>query len=897
LKDDMRTHFGHTFVGVLLLAASLVACPRQAMPAAVRATYQGQPGLVPACETITLNLDLNDLKLSGKSVSYSFQVEPALNGATLFQVNANQAKAIWFINISPSDTSRLTFSGKVFEEGKDPQPIPGPVVTLAGGTPIPCGSIQGNVRDGIRFSSLSSNGLNASKTSSQLFKVPDDAVFVANEAIVKLKVGSLQTTGLPGSALPGSAQAGSALPFARGIDAQTGIIHRPAKGLNALSIGGFIRADSNTGRETLAWIRSLQARSDVEYAEPNYRVTLETVPDDPLYAGVADPNDPTAILSSQRWHYEQLNLPAAWDLPLPAVSAANAVTVAVIDSGILWAPNDPLSQHPDFACTVGTGLSKILPGYDFATNDDNPFDNDDRSFHGTHVAATIGACSDNNQFGAGVSWKARILPVRAFSNINGGISSDFEKIARSVYWAAGIPLPGTLGTGNAVPPNPYPAQIINMSLGGPAIASSRFLQDAVNAATNKGVIVVVAAGNKNRDTSEFVPASLRGVIVVGATAPDKARASYSNHGGAISVMAPGGDQAQRGLIQDGVLSLGGCGGFDNFAGNPPPCPNSNPAFGSHFLQGTSMATPHVAGVIAMMLQVQPKLRNPVGNEIKRNWARVLSYLQDSSSLNGMGSCERGCGAGLLDAAKAVQKALDYPSIGPLLVPTTSSTSSENVNGAIQFGPDDTLIKFSVKNVGDATAVMNVSASSPGLSAGAFSVNVPAESEGVVVVNLNRNGVTDGSYVGRVSINYGTLTPRVLEVRASYNIGTVRPISNSQNVRVRLYKRDLKCANDQQRVNFPSFEVGNDGSFNFSNLEFGSLGVGTYDLIAYRIKPGTTPGPGDEISISELGRLDNLDFASSGTPKLVAQDITLEPTTIVIGPENPSDQRCAPKSGG
>jgi hypothetical protein len=150
-------------------------------------------------------------------------------------------------------------------------------------------------------------------------------------------------------------------------------------------------------------------------------------------------------------------------------------------------------------------------------------------------------------------------------------------------------------------------------------------------------------------------------------------------------------------------------------------------------------------------------------------------------------------------------------------------------------------------------------------------------------------VGDGSYVGRVIIKYGAATPRTLEVRASYNVGTARPISNSQNVRVRLYKRDLTCANDQQRVNFPSFEVSNDGSFNFANLEFG-----TYDLIAYRIKPGTTPGPNDEVDVTELGRLDNLNFDASGTPKLLAQDVTLEPTMLVIGPENPNDQKCAPK---
>ena len=90
------------------------------------------------------------------------------------------------------------------------------------------------------------------------------------------------------------------------------------------------------------------------------------------------------------------------------------------------------------------------------------------------------------------------------------------------------------------------------------------------------------------------------------------------------------------------------------------------------------------------------------------------------------------------------------------------------------------------------------------------------------------------------------------------------------------------------MNFPSFEATTDGGFNFGSLEFG-----TYDLIAYRIKPGTTPGPTDEVSVSELGRLDNLDFRSSGTPKLLDQDITLEPTSIVIGPEDPLDHNCAP----
>jgi subtilisin family serine protease len=890
--------FGKTLIGLMLLSALLVACPRQSVAAAVRATYQGAPGLVPPCEAITLNLDLNDSTLAGKKVSYFFQVSPQLENAEIFLANTSVPKATWLISASPKENRQLTFTGTVTDTATNQsESIAGPVVTLAAGSGGPCGSIRGSVRDGIRFSSLSVDRSSANN-SGPLSHIPDDAMFAPNEAIVKLKTAALRTT-TTSTSTPESSSA-SGLQFARPIIGQTGVIRRPSTGLSPLSTGlNFVTAASVTGRATLDWIRSLDARPDVEYAEPNYQVTLESVPpNDPLYAGVPDPLNPSAPVSSQQWHYEQLNLPAAWTAltspTVPNVTAANAVTVAVIDSGILWHPTDPAARHSDFDCSVATNantnLPKIVDGYDFATLDDNPFDNDDASFHGTHVAGTIGACSNNGKLGAGVAWNARILPVRAFSKVRGSITSSFEKIAQSVYWAAGIPLPSTLSTGTDVPANKNPAQIINMSLGGPAIASSRFLQDAVTAATNKGVIVIVAAGNKNLDTSEFVPANLRGVIVVGATGPDKSRASYSNHGAAISVMASGGDQAKRNLAQDGVLSLGGCDGYDNFAGSIPPCLGSNSKFGSHFLQGTSMAAPHVTGVIAMMLQAQPKLRDPTDKA--HNWARVLAYLRDSSSLSGMALCERGCGAGLLDAARAVQKAIDYPAFGPLLVPTPSSTSSESVNGAVVFGTEDSLIKFSVKNVGDAPAIMNIAATSPGLTAGALSSTIQADGEGLILVNLNRTGVQDGSYAGRISISYGTATgpTRLLEVRAYYSVGAARPISNSQNVRVRLYRRDLSCANDQRRVNFPSFEVTTDGGFNFGNLEFG-----TYDLIAYRIKPGTTPGPTDEVGVSELGRLDNLNFSSSGTPKLLDQDITLEPTSIIIGPENPTDQKCAPST--
>ena len=352
-----------------------------------------------------------------------------------------------------------------------------------------------------------------------------------------------------------------------------------------------------------ALMRAFAARPDVEYVEPDALMQPFFTPNDTRY--------------NEQWHYFEptggLTLPQAWDR-----STGSGVVVAVLDTGI--------TSHSDLA-------ANLVAGYDFISDaaiagdgngrDSNPQDQGDwespypSSWHGTHVAGTIAAVTNNGKGVAGVAFGAKVQPVRVLGK-GGGYTSD---ITDAIIWASG-------GSVTGVPANATPAEVINMSLGGSGACSSTY-QNAINSAVGRGSVVVVAAGNSNANVANFTPASCSNVISVAANDRQGNRASYSNYGTLIDVTAPGGETATN---SNGVLSTLNTG-------------STTPGSESYaFYQGTSMAAPHVAGVVALMQSVAVNTPATVESLLKST-ARALP-----------GSCSGGCGAGIVNALAAVQAA-------------------------------------------------------------------------------------------------------------------------------------------------------------------------------------------------------------------------------------------------
>ncbi len=384
--------------------------------------------------------------------------------------------------------------------------------------------------------------------------------------------------------------------------------------MRRLAVGAdVVRADARLDRadaETL--MRKLAADPNVEYVEVDRLNTISLTPNDTRY--------------SEQWGYSGtygIKAPQAWDN-----ATGTGVVVAVLDTGI--------TSHSDLNANV-------LPGYDFIADtavsndgdgrDADPSDPGDwvaanqcggshpaqnSSWHGTHVAGTIAAVTNNAKGVAGTAFNARILPVRVLGTC-GGYDSD---IADAIVWASG-------GTVSGVPANPNPAEVINLSLGGSGSCGTT-TQNAINAAVGRGTTLVIAAGNSNVNVSTASPANCNNVIAVGANDSAGKRSIWSssqqsNFGTLVDVAGPGSN----------ILSTLN-------SGTKGPSTESYASYG-----GTSMATPHVAGVVALVQSVSNPIKTP---------AQVEALLK-STVTPFPATPDKAIGAGIVNAQAAVAAAM------------------------------------------------------------------------------------------------------------------------------------------------------------------------------------------------------------------------------------------------
>ncbi len=561
-------------------------------------------------------------------------------------------------------------------------------------------------------------------------------------------------------------------------------------------------ADKDVAWWTLCKIAKMQQHDCLRYVEPNY-----------IAKPFAEPNDEFYNL---QWHYELINLPAAWDI----TTGDSDVIVAIIDTGVV--------DHPELN-------SRVTGGYDFISDpssalDGNGVDSDWTdpgsqskpnglsSWHGTHVAGTVGALTNNGDGVAGVTWETSLMILRALGRGGG----SYDDIANAIRYAAR--LSNSSGTLPSVR-----ADIINMSLGAPGFSTT--LDDAVQAAFEEGVVVVAAAGNSGDNTVHY-PAAYDNVISVSAVDPASTLVGYSTFGSTLDVAAPGGtlatDQNGDGFI-DGVLST-----------------IYNEQFGVpffEFLEGTSMASPHVAGVAALMLAVHPDLTP----------AEVEQVLTSTALDLGATGRDDLYGHGLIDAQRAVLLAQQMAQEEPVLLPPRLTISA----ASILLERDQTTARIAIGNAGDEFLDVVVAAILESQGDWMAASLVPDGGAGAtanashVEITVDRADLEDGSYFGRILLtsNGGFAVMQVVMV-----VRAQPPQTPNFSIFVRL-------------VDFESGEIAAQVIANPAttlDFEFEDLAEGTY-----RLEAGTDED-GDGI-FCEAGELCGVYPVSSSPVVIPIQD--------------------------
>lgn len=352
-------------------------------------------------------------------------------------------------------------------------------------------------------------------------------------------------------------------------------------------------------------IATLSRDPRVESAEPNFYMAglWNRAEDFPLTElrklaptrKKLEPNDP---LYKYQWHMQKIGMEEAW-----AGASGRDVVVAVIDTGVAYEDYGKFIQVEDLKGT------RFVKGYNYITRSDHA--NDDHG-HGTHVAGTIAQATNNGVGVTGVAFKASIMPLKVLSGRGFGTIGD---IAAAIRFAAN-----------------HGAKVINMSLGG--ASGAKALESACRYAHKKGVTIVCAAGNSNSENVGY-PAKYPECIAVSATRFDDQLTFYTNRGKRIDIAAPGGDMNvdQNGDgYKDGVLQ--------NTIVIQDPTQQTYSLY-----QGTSMASPHVAGAAALLVSLG--ITDPEA---------VRERLTSTARKDGLpDDLDKGYGGGVLDASKAVYR--------------------------------------------------------------------------------------------------------------------------------------------------------------------------------------------------------------------------------------------------
>ena len=361
-------------------------------------------------------------------------------------------------------------------------------------------------------------------------------------------------------------------------------------------------------------------------------------------------------MKNQQWYLDGtygIKASKAWKV----TQGSPSIVVAVLDTGI--------TDHPDLNANIVTGYDMITDpanARDKDGRDANPADQGDyigssipSSWHGTHVAGIVAA--ESNDIGiSGVAPKVKISPVRVLG-VNGGSESD---IAAGINWALGVKLSGIIQ-------NPNPAKVINLSIGSSTFStcnSNSPTQRAIDESKRRNVTIVTSAGNDNKFATSSYPGNCYGNITIGATGITGDRSYYSNYSGysssqgiyiGVDISAPGGDD-RVGLNKP-------AGGLIWSTINDGKTTPGRATYGGE--EGTSMASPIAAGVVALMYSVRPSLTYTQVWEILSSTARSFNPNSDCESqivettLNDGSTLTTGeCGIGIIDADAAVRAVLD-----------------------------------------------------------------------------------------------------------------------------------------------------------------------------------------------------------------------------------------------